>query len=140
MFVELADVEERLPRPLFDEERPRVETLIKDAEARVRVAFSRRGRDLDRELETRAGDWLKPTVEWVLIDMVAAAVLVGMNAGVRAVSSTTGPQSDSLTYADVGAVSFGGVRLTNEHLRELGLVAGLPVFCAPPPMRWPEVY
>ena len=71
-------------------------------------------------------------------EMVAAAVIIGPNAGVRSVSSTTGPQSDSITYADVGAVSFGGVSLTDQLLELLGLLGGRPRGNFPRPLRWPE--
>lgn len=116
---------------------PRIELLIGDAEDIIRMAFLRSGRDFDTELISVP--WLDPTARSVIREMVSAAVIIGPNAGVRSAASTTGPQSDSITYADVDSVSFGGVRLTGAQREALGLAAaGLPRGRFPHPRRWPE--
>lgn len=139
MLVSFEDVNARLDVPLEEAARPRVEVLIEDAVAIVRTAFLKCGRDFDAELERVA--WLADEVGRVVREMVSAAILVGPNAGVRSVSSTTGPQSDSITYADVDSVSFGGVRLTDQQRLDLGLCfPGGARGRFPRPVRWPEVW
>ncbi|PLW01162.1 hypothetical protein BRL54_11530, partial [Corynebacterium ulcerans] len=76
---------------------------------------------------------------FVVIEMVAAAAIVGGNVGQRSATSTTGPQSDSVTWADVGSVSWAGVLLTDVQRERLGLTGG-PRGCFPDPLRWPEVF
>ena len=115
-------VAERLPQSLTGEEMKRLGVFIEDAIDLIEVEFMRCGRDFDQELES-------------------AAILVGPNAGVRSVSSTTGQESDSITYADVDSVSFGGVRLTDAQRAQLGLcMPGGARGHFPPPRCWPEVY
>lgn len=139
MLVSFEDVNARLDVPLEEAARPRVEVLIEDAVAIVRTAFLKCGRDFDAELERVA--WLADEAGRVVREMVSAAILVGPNAGVRSVSSTTGPQSDSITYADVDSVSFGGVRLTDQQRLDLGLCfPGGARGRFPRPVRWPEVW
>ena len=138
MLVSFEDVNARLDMPLEEAARPRVEVLIDDAVSIVRIAFLKCGRDFDAELERVA--WLADEAGRVVREMVSAAILIGPNAGVRSVSSTTGPQSDSITYADVDSVSFGGVRLTDQQRLDLGLCfpgGARGRFPAAP--RWPEV-
>ena len=132
-------VAERLPQPLTDEEMQRLDVLIDDAVELLEIEFLRCGRDFDRELETVP--WLGSVARRVVREMVSAAILVGPNAGVRSVSSTTGQESDSITYADVDSVSFGGVRLTDAQRAQLGLcMPGGARGSFPPPRCWPEVY
>lgn len=139
MLVSFEDVNARLDVPLEDAARPRVEVLIDDAVSIVRIAFQKCGRDFDAELGVVP--WLEVEAQRVVREMVSAAILVGPNAGVRSVSSTTGPQSDSITYADVDSVSFGGVRLTDQHRLDLGLCfPGGARGRFPRPVRWPEVW
>ena len=138
MLVSFEDVNARLDMPLEEAARPRVEVLIDDAVSILRTAFLKCGRDFDSELERVA--WLADEVGRVVREMVSAAILIGPNAGVRSVSSTTGPQSDSITYADVDSVSFGGVRLTDAQRLDLGLCfPGGARGSFPRPAVWPEV-
>ena len=138
MLVTFKDVNARLDMPLEPAAQSRVDILIEDAETMIRTAFLKCGRDFDSEVERVA--WLADEVGRVVREMVSAAILIGPNAGVRSVSSTTGPQSDSITYADVDSVSFGGVRLTDAHRLDLGLCfPGGARGRFPAPTRWPEV-
>lgn len=141
-LVTIEDINARLDVPLdTGDERlaTQVATLIADAEEAIDVAFMKEGRSWGQELVTVP--WLEAESKRVIRQMVTAAIMVGPNAGVRSVSSTTGPQSDSITYADgIDWVTFGGVRLTDEQRRALGLtVYGYPRGSFPPPLRWPEV-
>lgn len=131
------DIGKRLPRPLEALERERVAVLIEDAVEIIELEFARRGRVLGEEL--RSVPWLPAAVRRVVRQMVSAPVLVGVNVGVRSVSSTTGQVSDSVTFADVEHVDWGGVTLTDELAAYLGLVDGAPSGCFPQPGRWPEV-
>lgn len=136
-LVTVTDVVIRLdPQPPPDSY-PRIEVLLEDAEELIRVAFLRAGQNLDGALEMV--EWMVFEVRRVIREMVSAAIIVGPNAGVRTATSTTGQESDSITYADVDSVSFGGVRLTDSQRRCLGLPAeGMPVGNFPPAWVWPE--
>ena len=135
-LVTVDDVVSRLdprPDPLTHD---RIQLLIGDAEDKIRRAFLKAGRDFDAALVTSR--WLEPEAEDVIREMVSAAIIIGPNAGVRTATSSTGQESDSITYADVNAVSFGGVRLTDQQKIDLGLGGGLPRGRFPFPRRWPE--
>lgn len=121
---------------LTDDQHAKLDVLIKLAEEEITLAFARRGRSFQSELAASA--WLELAARRAIREMVAAAVIIGPNAGVRSVSSTTGPQSDSITYADVDSVSFGGVALTDKLLELLGLAGVKPRGRFPRPTRWPE--
>lgn len=134
------DITDRLPDnvlPLTEHQRKRIDLLIADAIDEITIAFHSHGRDLDAAL--RAQPWLATVARRVVRDMVSAAVIVGPSAGVRSISSTTGPQADSVTYHDgAQAVSFGGVLLTAQHLEDLGLGGVSPRGTFPRPHIWPE--
>ncbi|MCG7268252.1 Gp19/Gp15/Gp42 family protein [Corynebacterium sp. ACRQJ] len=129
-------VADRLPRELTEDEMERLGVLIDDAVELIEVAFLRAGRDFHAELETVP--WLESAARRVVLEMVSAATMVGSNAGMRSVSSTTGPQSDSVTFSDVESVSWGGVKLTDELLKLLGLWQRGARGRFPRPRRWPE--
>lgn len=131
------DVVSRLdPRP-DPSSHERIRFLIGDAEQKIRTAFMKAGRDFDTALISIP--WLMPEAEDIIREMVSAAIIIGPNAGVRSASSTTGPQSDSITYADVDSVSFSGVRLTDAQREALGLpTGGYARGNFPSPRRWPE--
>ena len=135
--VTAIDVADRIPVPVTDEQLAFIEVRVRDSIDLIREAFLRRGRDFDRELETVP--WLRLAATRVVREMVAAAVVVGVHAGVRSVSSTTGPQADSVTYTDAGQmVRFSGVALTDDLLAELGLYPRGARGRFPRPVRWPE--
>lgn len=137
MEIKVSEIEARLPRPLAADEKPRMEALITDALEYLEVEFQRCGRTLADALERTP--WLEAVVRRVVRDMVSAAVLVGPNVGMRSASSTTGPQSDSITFADVDSVGWGGVRLTPAQRLDLGLcMPGGARGKFPPPAYWPE--
>lgn len=134
--IQPRDVVQRVPHlATVDEEQ--LATWIEDAISEIQIAFARRGRDFNQELETSS--WLAPVARRVVRDMVAAVALVGSNVGMRSASSTTGPQADSVTYSDVDSVSWGGVRLTPAQLVDLGLGAVLPRGKFAPRIQWPEL-
>ena len=130
------DVRVRLAVPFEPGDTSRVQVLIDDAVRKIRGAFARRGRDFDAEVERVP--WLHDAAFDVVLEMVTSAIVLGPNAGVRSASSTTGPQSDSITYADPGRIAFSGVKLLDEMLAELGLTVGAPQGRFPRPLRWPE--
>ena len=137
MEMTVAEIGSRLPRPLSEDERPRMEALIDDAVEYLEVEFQKCGRSLDAALARTP--WLESVVRRVIREMVSAAVLIGPNVGVRSASSTTGPQSDSITFADVDSVGWGGVRLTDQQRLDLGLcMPGGARGKFPPPAYWPE--
>ena len=142
MFVSADDVTNRLPStvlPLTTHDQERVELFLEDVQQLLVDAFAREGRNLEAEVATSA--WLGNAVTRVTREMVAASVIVGPNVNVHSASSTTGPQSDSVTFRDGrGLVSFSGPRLTDELRKELGLsVAVRSRGRFPRPPRWPEV-
>lgn len=134
--IDTTYVADRLPRELTDAEKKRLHVLIDDAVELIDVAFMQAGRDFDAELVTVP--WLESAARRAVLEMVSAATLVGGNAGMRSISSTTGPQSDSVTFADVDSVSWGGVRLTDDLLKLLGLWREGARGRFPRPRRWPE--
>ena len=134
--IDTAYVAGRLPRELTDAETKRLQVLIDDAVELIDVAFMQAGRDFDAELVTVP--WLESAARRAVLEMVSAATLVGGNAGMRSISSTTGPQSDSVTFADVDSVSWGGVRLTDDLLKLLGLWREGARGRFPRPRQWPE--
>lgn len=138
MFVTFEDIAGRMAVPPEEEVRQRVELLISDAESVISTEFLKCGRSLDAELDLVP--WLNAEFQRVVREMVTAAITIGPNAGVRSVSSTTGQESDSVTYANgIDFVSFGGVKLTEAQRTALGLCApGGPRGTFPPPIRWPE--
>lgn len=137
MEIKVSEIEARLPRPLAVDEKPRMEALIADALEYIETEYRRCGRVLDSELARTS--WLEAVVRRVVREMVSAAVLVGPNVGMRSASSTTGPQSDSITFADVDSVGWGGVRLTDQQRLDLGLcMPGGARGKFPPPAYWPE--
>lgn len=134
--IDAAYVADRLPRELTDAETKRLQVLIDDAVELIDVAFMQAGRDFDAELVTVP--WLESAARRAVLEMASAATLVGGNAGMRSISSTTGPQSDSVTFADVDSVSWGGVRLTDDLLKLLGLWREGARGRFPRPRQWPE--
>lgn len=136
MLVNVDEFEARFPRILSAPERARVTLLLADGEALIRGEFARRGQDFDTAV---AGPWLLPVAQRVLRQMVAAAVLVGADAGRRSASSTVGALSESFTFAGGESALWGELVLTDEQRTELGLPVGAGVrFRFPRPMGWPE--
>lgn len=137
MEITVAEIEERLPRPLDPTETARMKALITDAVEYIEVEFQKCGRELDKELARIP--WLEAVTRRVIREMVSAAVLVGPNVGVRSASSATGQESDSITFADVDSVGWGGVRLTDHQRLVLGLcMPGGARGRFPRPAHWPE--
>lgn len=131
------DIADRLDVAFAGNVETRVSLLIDDAVELIHTAFLKAGRDLEADLGRIV--WLPAEARRVVREMVSAAIIVGPNAGVRSVSSTTGQESDTITYADVNAVSFGGVLLTDAMREALGLpMGGLPRGSFPPAPHWPE--
>ena len=121
LLVTPEDIIKRLPdtvKPLSPGDKERVATLIEDAEFLIRDEFALARRDFDAEM---TAPHRARTAARVIRQMVAAAVIVGPHVGVKSVSSTTGPASDSVVYQVPPAVSFDGVFLTDEQRRLLGL-------------------
>lgn len=125
-----------LPVDLTGEQHAKLAGLIDLAEEEITLAFARRGRNFQHELA--ASEWLELAARRAIREMVGAAVIIGPNAGVKRVSSTTGPQSDSIEWHDPSVVSFGGVALTDKLLELLGLMGARPRGRFPRPVRWPE--
>lgn len=137
-LVQAQDITSRLAIPLTDDQTDRVDILLRDAEEQIEVAFQKEGRDFRRSLD--AVIWLPAEARRVIREMVSAAIIIGPNAGVRTASSATGQESDSVTYDKTDAVSFAGVRLTDEQRRDLGLsISSGPRGDFPDPPKWPEV-
>lgn len=137
-LVTVEDVVARLDPQPDPSTHERIQILIEDAEKKIRTAFLKAGRDFDAALGTVA--WLEDEAEDVIREMVSAAIIIGPNAGIRTVASTTGQESDTITYADVDSVAFGGVKLTDAQREALGLpMGGMPRGRFPRARRWPEV-
>ena len=116
------DVAGILPRTLTDDETTRMGNLIERAVELIDMEFGRRGRDLEAEIAAKP--WLATAVKQAVLVMVSKAVLIGEDIGRASVSSTTGPQSDSISYSQGIGIQWGGVGIDDEILALLGLLAG----------------
>lgn len=136
-LVDLDDIMELFPRSLEEGERNRATALIVAADDRIREEFERQGRDLDSVAASHP--WLGRAYHRVVREMVAAAILIGDNVGRASASSTTGPQSDSVTWSQGVPIAWGFIEMTDKMRADLGLFRqDLPVGSFPPPLRWPE--
>lgn len=135
--VSVEDLAAIFPRPLELDEQSRAENLIVAADDRIREAFERRGRDLDREAIRTP--WLARTYRRVVREMVSAAILIGEDVGRASASSTTGPQSDSVTWSQGIPISWGFIELTDEQERDLLDHQNLPSGGFRRLRPWPEV-
>ena len=117
--VTVDDVVLRLPRPVDSVEVGRIAVLLADAEEILSDELAAAGRDLAQDLEHRPG--FAGTARRVAREMVSAVVLIGANAGQRTASSTTGAQSDSVTWTDAGDSRWGHLVLTDDQRERLGL-------------------
>lgn len=111
-----------LPRTLTDDETTRMGKLIERAVELIVMEFGRRGRDLEAEIAAKP--WIATAVKQAVLVMVSKAVLIGEDIGRASVSSTTGPQSDSISYSQGIGIQWGGVGIDDEILALLGLLAG----------------
>lgn len=128
------DISLRMSMPLLPQMKPRVDQLIKDAEQLIEIAFHDCGMSFE---EAKNHPITSQKIDIAVREMASAAIIVGPNAGVRSVTSTTGPQTDSVVYARVDAVSFGGAQLTDDLRALLGLCApGSPQWYFPPQENW----
>ena len=126
MEVSVEDVVDVFPRPLLDEERDRVAALIRQSYELIELEFARRGRDFHREVASSR--LLQLAVKQAVRVMVSQAVLIGGNVGVASVSSTTGQESDSVTYSQGVRFHWGGVGIDDAILDLLGLATtGMPL-------------
>lgn len=140
MNITLDDVTDRLPEnvlPLSEHDQNRVALFLTDAQEIISDAFTDEGRDLTEELATNPT--LTNRVKRVIREMVSASIIIGPNINIQSASSTTGPVSDSITYRNIGTVSFSGITLDDDLRRILGLstaVRSRGKFPRPP--RWYE--
>lgn len=122
MEIIVEDISSVFPRPLEEDEQERAEALIKQAVELIAFEFARRGRDLAEEVETTP--WLQVAVLQAVRIMVSRAVLIGENVGHASASSTSGPQSDSITFSQGVGIHWGGVGMDQSILDLLGLHTG----------------
>lgn len=123
MFEEyLEQVEALFPRPLEPDETTRAEALVQRAFDLIDLEFMRHGRSLDTELLVRRD--VKISVGQAITEMVSRAILVGESEGRASVTSTTGQESDSITWSQGIGIRWGGVGLDDSIRQLLGLVTG----------------
>lgn len=120
-MVTVKDVAEILPRALTDEEIQRMEKLVKQSLELIEMEFARHGRIFGTEVKTSV--WLPVAVKQAVRRMVGAAILVGEDVGRASASSTTGPQSDSITWSQGIPIQWGGVDIDDGILELLGLIS-----------------
>jgi len=119
--IELSEITAIFPRALELDEIARAEALILAALDLIEEAFLRQGRAFYLEAETSR--LLNLTAKRVVREMISEAIHIGDNVGRASASSTTGPQSDSVTWSQGVGIHWGGVHLNDRWLRELGLLA-----------------
>lgn len=120
-LVDLAAFTAQFPRPLDAAEEARTAHLLILAEQEVRAEFGEAGRDLDSEIAARP--WLAVRARRVITELVSVALHVGANAGLRSAQSSTGAESDAVTFAGDGA-PWVSMSLTDAHRAALGLPSG----------------
>lgn len=133
-MISAEDIVARLPEGT-DASVERIDLLIDDAMDVIEIELANAGRDLYRDLETLPA--FDKRVRIVLQEMVSSMVIAGGRKGIRSVSSTTGPTSDSTTYSDGAGTGWATAFLTAEMRRLLGLTGGARGNF-PGPIRWPE--
>lgn len=120
--VSLVDIEKLFPRPLEEDEQLRAEGLIERSLELIDLEFMRRGRDLEVEMLARRD--VPIAVRQAVTEMVSRAIHIGESEGRAAASSTTGPQSDSITFSQGIGIRWGGVGVDDSIRQLLGLVTG----------------
>ncbi|MGC2865991.1 Gp19/Gp15/Gp42 family protein [Corynebacterium glutamicum] len=119
-IVSVDDISSVFSRELMEDEEVRAEALIVQSLELIGMEFARRRRDLDRELESSM--WLKAAVKQAVRVMVSQAIHMGDSVGQAGASSTTGPQSDSVTWSQGISIHWGGVGIDEAILELLGLI------------------
>ena len=138
MIIEKEDIIKRYPRVMSPQEVELTGLLIEDSLELIESEFGRAGRDLDKEIEENT--WLKTSVKRVVREMVTTSLLIGDNAGVKSITSTTGSESDTITYMDNKYPAYSGVFLTSEQRRLLGLYSSShSIYKSRPAFKYPEV-
>lgn len=122
MNIAVEDVTEVFPRPLLEEEETRVAALITQSLELIDLEFARRSRVL--AVEVVKFPWLQTAVKQAVRVMVSQAVLIGDNVGRASAASTTGPQSDQVTWSQGIPIHWGGVGIDSAILDLLGLMGG----------------
>lgn len=118
-IVKVDDISSIFPRELMEDEAVRAEALIVQSLELIGMEFARRHRNLDRELDTTS--WLKIAVKQAVRIMVSQAIHIGEMVGQAGGSSTTGPQSDSVTWSQGISIHWGGVGIDEAIVELLGL-------------------
>ena len=122
-FITLEDVMGIFPRELLPEEETRAEKLIERALSLIELEFIRAGRDLRMELLSRRD--VQIAVLQAVTEMVSRAVLIGEHAGRASVTSTTGSESDSVTFSQGIGIQWGSVGIDNAIRKLLGLMTAV---------------
>lgn len=116
-----------------------INLYIKDAYEAISLAFALRGRSFEDEVENNPS--LDVAADLVVRQAVTAPVMIGQGAIYSQVSSTTGSQSDSVSFSNKvnDWITIGGIKLTPEHLALLGLLkSSSPRFSFPGSLRYPR--
>lgn len=122
-FITLEDVMGIFPRELLPEEEDRTLKLIERALDLIELEFIRAGRDLRMEMISRRD--VQIAVLQAVTEMVSRAVLIGENAGRASVTSTTGSESDSVTFSQGIGIQWGSVGIDNAIRKLLGLMTAV---------------
>lgn len=134
VVVALSDITALFPRRLEIDEENRAVALIDAALELIEEAFLRMGRDFAVEVE--ASRLLQLSAKRVVREMISEAIHVGENVGRSSASSTTGPQSDSVTWSQGVGVHWGSVHMTDEWRAALGLSGGSSHISSSVPKRY----
>lgn len=122
-FMELDDITGIFPRELLPEEEERAAKLIERSLELIELEFMRAGRDLESELYARRD--VQIAVRQAVTEMVSRAVLIGANVGHASVTSTTGSESDSVTFSQGIGIHWGSVGMDAAIRKLLGLISAV---------------
>lgn len=122
-FMELDDITGIFPRELLPDEKERATKLIERSLELIELEFMRAGRDLESELYARRD--VQIAVRQAVTEMVSRAVLIGVNVGHASVTSTTGSESDSVTFSQGIGIHWGSVGMDAAIRKLLGLMTAV---------------
>lgn len=130
------DIVMRLPEGADYDSLERIQLRIDDAMDVLEIEMADAGRDLHYDIEKVPG--FSKRVKIVVREMVTSMVLASGRRGIKSVSSSTGPTSDTTTYTDGDATGWATAFLTDELRALLGLGKQGARGRFPAPIRWPE--
>lgn len=135
-MITVEEILTRLPEGTEIDSVERIQLRIDDAVEVLEIELEEVGRDLHRDVELVPG--FSRRVKIVLREMVTSMVMASGRRGIKSVSSSTGPTSDTTVYVDGETTGWATAFLTDELRAFLGLGKQGARGRFPAPVKWPE--